>query len=349
MTKVLESLLSIEIPIIQAPMAGSQGSRLAVAVSEAGGLGSLPCAMLSDEAMRGEVEAIRAATSRPFNLNFFCHAPPASTDDRAWRARLHAYYDELDAREGPAASRRPFDAEACTLVEALRPPVVSFHFGLPDEALLRRVRDSGAKILSSATTVSEARWLAEHGCDAIIAQGVEAGGHRGMFLDTDITRQVGTIALVPQIVDAVKLPVIAAGGIGDARGIVAALALGAAGVQLGSAYLVTPEAATSALHRQALASACDDSSVLTNVFSGRPARGIVNRLVREVGPMAIEAPAFPVAGGAVAPLRQKAEAKGSSAFSPLWTGQAVKLSRVMPAGELTRTLWAEATALRAAL
>jgi nitronate monooxygenase len=340
------ALLGVDLPIVQAPMAGAQGSELAAAVSAAGGLGSLPCAMLTPEQIRAEVATIRDRTDEPFNLNFFCHTSPPATDTRAWRARLARYYEELGAQDGaPAAARRPFDEDACKAVEEVQPPVVSFHFGLPPRELLRRVRAAGAKILSSATTVDEARWLEEHGCDAIIAQGLEAGGHRGMFLGDDIATQVGTFALVPQIADAVRVPVIAAGGIADARGIVAALALGASAVQLGTAYLRCPEAKTSALHREALARAKENESALTNVFSGRPARGIVNRLVREVGPMAAEAPPFPLAGGAVAPLRAAAEARGSSDFSQLWTGQAARLARVMPAGELTTTLWREATAL----
>jgi nitronate monooxygenase len=203
-------------------------------------------------------------------------------------------------------------------------------------------------VIASATTVKEARWLEAEGCDAVIAMGFEAGGHRGIFLSDDpagdMARQVGTFALVPQVVDAVKIPVIAAGGIGDARGIVAAFALGASAVQLGTAYLFTPEARIPAWHRAALEKASDDATMVTNLFTGRPARGIANRLMRELGPLAAEAPRFPLAGGGLLPLRQVAEAAGSGDFSSQWAGQAAALGRSLPAGDLTRKLAAEALA-----
>ena len=342
----IQKLLGIELPMIQAPMAGANLSAMAIAVSQAGGLGSLPCAMLSADQMRAELEAIRHQTSHPINVNFFCHQPPAADAHRdlAWRQQLAKYYIELGLDPQaplPSANRRPFDAAACDLVAELKPEVVSFHFGLPDASLLARVRASGAKILSSATTVDEALWLEQAGCDAIIAQGIEAGGHRGMFLTSDIATQLGTMALVPQIVDAVKVPVIASGGIADARGIAAAFALGAAAVQLGTAYLLCPEATLSAVHRQALKNLKDDGTALTNVFSGRAARGIVNRLTREVGPMSPLAPPFPLAGSAIAPLRKQSEAAGSEDFAQMWSGQAGRLCRELPAGELTRHLAAE--------
>ena len=236
-------------------MAGVQGSALAVAVSNAGGLGSLPCALLDPDALRAELAAIRVQTVKPFNVNFFCHTPPSPSAEReaTWRATLAPYYEEfgLDAGAIPEASgRAPFGTEAADLLEEFRPAVVSFHFGLPSAELLARVRTWGSKILSSATTVEEARWLEARCVDAIIAQGFEAGGHRGMFLlSDDLTTQVGTLALVRQIASAVRTPVIAAGGIADAKGVVAALALGAAGVQVGTAYLLCPEATTSLVHR----------------------------------------------------------------------------------------------------
>lgn len=346
----ITDLLGIELPIIQAPMAGVQGSELVIAVSEAGGLGSLPCAMLSPEQMRTELGIIRQRTARPINVNFFCHTPPEADAEReaAWKRRLAPYYAELGldpAALVKSANRAPFSAELCEVVEEFRPEVVSFHFGLPPKPLLDRVRATGAKILSSATSVEEARWLEGQGCDAVITQGYEAGGHQGLFLREDIAGQVGTMGLVPQVVDAVKVPVVAAGGIADARGIVAAFALGAAAVQMGTAYLLCPEAKTSAVHRGALKAAPDGRTALTNVFTGRPARGIINRLMADVGPMAVDAPAFPLAAGALAPLRAKAEAAGSGDFSPLWSGQAGRLAREMPAGELTRGLMAEAAEL----
>jgi nitronate monooxygenase len=339
MKRLSRDWLGVELPIVQAPMAGAQGAALAVAVSEAGGLGNLPCALLGADEIRAEVAAIRRGTSRPFGLNFFCHANPAPDPEReaAWRARLAPYYAELGIETGPpgaGTSRRPFDEAACELVEELRPPVVSFHFGLPEERLLVRVRAAGAKVLSSATTVEEARWLEARGCDAIIAQGAEAGGHRGMFLATDVTTQAGTFALVPQVVDAVGVPVIAAGGIADPRGVAAARAFGAAAVQLGTAYLFCPESTIGEGWRRALREARDDGTAITNVFTGRPARGIANRLVREVGPLSPLAPEFPLASGAIAPLR----ATGEYEVAQMWAGQAAALGREMPAGDLTRWL-----------
>lgn len=335
--------LGIELPILQAPMAGVQGAELAVAVSEAGGLGALPCAMLSPEAMVAELQRIRAATTRPFNVNFFCHAPSAPDEMRLarWHRLLAPYYAEygLDIDSVPAGpGRRPFDQAACDALEPFRPEVVSFHFGLPEAALIERVKSWGAVVLSSATTVDEARWLEAHGADAIIAQGLEAGGHRGMFLGEDVTTQLGTFALLPQVVAAVSVPVIAAGGIADARGVTAALALGAAAVQVGTAFLCCPEATTSALHRRALQSEAARHTSLTNLYTGRPARGIVTRLMREQGPLSDSAPAFPLATAAIAPLRSAAEAAGSADFSPLWAGQNASSCREVPAAEVVRAL-----------
>lgn len=331
-------------------MAGSNGSALAIAVSQAGGLGSLPCAMLSPEQARSELAKFRAATSAPVNVNFFCHAEPQPDIAReaAWRQKLEGYYAEFALTEADAVTapaRTPFDDAMCEVVEEFAPEVVSFHFGLPERRLLDRVRATGAKMISSATTVDEAHWLEEHGCDAIIAQGVEAGGHRGMFRSENIATQAGLFALLPLIADAVKCPVIASGAIAEGRGVAAAFALGASGVQIGTAYLFCPEATASALHRAALREAKDDTTALTNLFSGRPARGIVNRLMLEAGPMSDTAPAFPLASAALAPLRAKAEKAGSGDFSPLWSGQAAALCRDMPAGELTQQIADEALAI----
>jgi nitronate monooxygenase len=339
----LQSLLGIELPIIQAPMAGVQGSAMAVAVSNAGGLGSLPCAMLSPQALSSELEALRAGTTRPYNVNFFCHTPPTpdAAREAAWREALTPYARELgiDLASVPAgAGRLPFSAEAAELLEAFRPAVVTFHFGLPDPALLARVKSWGAKVLSSATTVEEARWLEARGVDAVIAQGLEAGGHRGHFLSNDLTLQQGTLTLLPQIVRAVRVPVIAAGGIASAAGVRAALALGAAGVQVGTAYLLCLEATTSAVHRAALAGEDAHHTALTTLFTGRPARGIVNRLMRELGPLNAAAPAFPLATAAIAPLRAAAEKAGRGDFSPLWSGQNTSGCAAVSAAKLTRDL-----------
>jgi nitronate monooxygenase len=339
----LEPFLGTRLPILQAPMAGVQGSALAIAVSNAGGLGALPCAMLDADTMRSETAAIRAVTDQPFNLNFFCHVPPAKDveRERRWREVLAPYYDELgiggdDIADGP--SRAPFDEAAAALVEEVRPAVVSFHFGLPAPALLARVRQAGARVLASATTVEEARWLEARGVDALIAQGLEAGGHRGMFLGTDPTTQLGTFALLPRIVAAVRVPVIAAGGIVDARGVAAAMTLGATAVQVGTAFLLCPEATTRPVHRAALQGDAAHHTALTNLFSGGLARGIVNRAMRELGPMHPLAPPFPLAATAMAPLRRHAEAAGKGDFSPLWAGQNVDGCRPVPAAELTRML-----------
>lgn len=339
----LQHLLGTTLPIIQAPMAGVQGADLAVAVSNAGGLGSLPCAMLGLDALRQALTQIRAQTQRPYNVNFFCHQPPPpdAAREATWRAALKPFYDELGL--DPAAipdgpGRAPFSAEAATLLAEFRPPVVSFHFGLPSAELLARVKAWGAVVLSSATTVAEARWLAAHGADAVIAQGIEAGGHRGLFLSDELSTQVGTFALLPQVVRAVDVPVIAAGGVADAAGVAAAMALGAAGVQVGTAFLLCPEATTSALHRAALASPAAETTALTNLFTGRPARGIVNRLMAALGPISTAPPAFPLATGAIAPLRAAAERLGRTDFTPLWAGQNTRGCRAVPAAEITRDL-----------
>lgn len=344
-TQAAIQLFGIELPILQAPMAGAQDADLAVAVCRAGGLGAIPCAMLSVEQARAEATRLRAATDRPFNMNFFCHEPPVPDLQRedAWRAALSPYYAELgiDLPTQTGAARKPYDDQLCALVEEVRPAVVSFHFGLPALPLLERTRATGARVIASATSVAEAVHLAQAGVDAVIAQGMEAGGHQGNFLESGAD-PVGIMALLPQIVDAVDVPVIAAGAMADGRGIAAAFALGAAGVQVGTAYLHTPQSRISAMHRARLAEARAGDSVLTNVFTGRRARGIRNRIIDEQGPISAAAPAFPLAAGAIGPLRATAEAAGSGDFSPLWSGQAGPLGRVLEAGELTRLLAREA-------
>ena len=340
-TRLLE-LLGIELPIIQAPMAGSSTPEMTIAVSEAGGLGSLPSAQYDESGLRAALDRVQAGTRRPINLNFFSHSNPADDPERqsAWLQRLAGYYVEAGLDSDmlkPATGRTPFDATAASVVEDYRPEVVSFHFGLPPVDLLDRVKRTGAKIFSSATTVAEARWLAERGVDAIIAMGAEAGGHRGSFLTDEMSEQIGTFALVPQVVDAVSIPVIAAGGISDRRGVIAAFALGAAAVQVGTAYLFTPEAKISPVYRKALGMG-ERPTALTNLFTGRPARGIVNRAMAELGPLSELSPPFPTAGTALGPLRSAAEAAGRDDFSPLWAGQSFPLARPMPAATLTRML-----------
>jgi nitronate monooxygenase len=352
----LLDLFGVDHPIIQAPMPGITSPAMTIAVSEAGGLGSVAGATATPESLRQELQIVRQGTGRSFSTNFFVHKQPRhdAENEARWRRRLEGYYRELgvatDANvAGPA--RGPFNEALCDVVLEFKPRVASFHFGLPEARLVKRLKDARIAIISSATTAAEARWLEQNGCDAVIAQGNEAGGHRGMFLSADIAsdlaRQAGTMALVPQVVDAVKVPVIAAGGIGDGRGIAAALALGAAGVQMGTAFLMTAESKITPLHRQALKEANDNSTALTNVFTGRPARSIVNRIIREVGPMSADAPDFPLAAGATQPLRSASEPKGSAEFMPLWSGQAPTLARELPAGALIAKLVDEAAAVLA--
>lgn len=342
-TRILD-LFGIDLPIVQAPMANSSTPEMALAVAKAGGLGSIPCASITPDQARAHVALVRAGAKAPVNLNFFCHIPPQPDPARmmGWRARLAPYYVEAGVDPGPpppVGGRAPFDEAFCAVVEEVKPEVVSFHFGLPDKTLLSRVKASGAKVLSSATTVAEALWLEARGVDAIIATGFESGGHRGTFLhDRDMSTQPGTFALVPQVASAVKVPVIAAGGIADGRGIAAAFALGASAVQVGTAYLFCPEAMLSPLQRALLDQAADDNTQVTNLYTGRPARGVTTRLMRELGALSPDAPAFPTAGGALAPLRAKLEAEGRDDFTNQWAGQAARLSPRLSAGELTKAL-----------
>ena len=347
----LTALLGMPLPVIQAPMAGVQGSALALSVMRAGGLGSLPAATLSADALREELGVLQGS-GLPYNVNFFCHLPPVPDARReaAWRASLAPFYAEygIDPDRIPAgAGRNPFTLESALLLEEFRPPVVSFHFGLPAPDLLERVRSWGAKILSSATMVQEALWLQERGVHAIIAQGLEAGGHRGFFLTRDLGTQAGTLALLSQVVGAVDVPVVAAGGIADAQSAMAAFALGASGVQAGTAYLLCAEAATSDLHRTALRQEASPGTArgtaLTTLFTGGAARGIVNRAMRELGALDNAAPPFPLAAAGIAPLRIAAEQSGFDDFSPLWCGQNVGVCGHADAAEITRALAAGTT------
>ena len=336
-------LFDTAFPLIQAPMAGVQDWRLAAAVCEAGGLGSVPAGMLNIQGLEEQLTQLSAATAKPWNVNFFCHRPPTPDPlgEQRWVETLQPLYEEFaaDAAAIPhGPSRQPFDQDCATMLERFRPAVVSFHYGLPEAALLDRVKATGAKVLSSATTVEEALWLADNGADGVIAQGLEAGGHRGHFLSDDLSLQQGTVSLLPQIRDAISLPVIAAGGIATPAGVKAARALGASAVQVGTAYLLCPQATTKGVHRQWLQSDRARHTALTTVFSGRPARGIINRLMATVGTMPETAPAFPLAGNAIGPLRAAAEAQGSGDCSPLWAGQFASACRDVSAVEVTRWL-----------
>jgi len=337
----LVELFGIEHPILLAPMAGFGTVELAAAVANAGGLGSIGCGTMNPQVAAEAIARLRRLTGKSINVNFFCHDPAKADADRerAWHDRLVGYYRELGiAHEQRHVDLAPFGDAMCEVVEDAKPEVVSFHFGLPHPALLARVKRAGSKVVSSATTVEEASWLEARGVDAVIAQGYEAGGHRGTFLDWSrngaTASQIGTLALVPQIADVVRVPVIAAGGIADGRGVAAAFALGAAGAQIGTGFLLCPEAATPALHRDAVRHAREHETVVTNVFTGRPARAFVNRLAREIGLLADAAPDFPLPMGELAPLRAAAEQEGRHDFTPLWSGQAAALSREMPAGRL---------------
>ena len=339
----MRPLFKTALPLIQAPMAGVQDWRLAAAVSEAGGLGSLPAGMLNARQLEEQLAQLGQATRQPYNVNFFCHTSPAPNPEgeQRWVETLRPYYDAFSADasaipEGP--SRKPFDADCAAVLAQFQPAMVSFHYGLPEDALLDRVKATGAKVLSSATTVEEALWLEAQGADAVIAQGLEAGGHRGHFLSDDLSRQQGTFSLLPQIVDAVSLPVIAAGGIASPAGVRAAMTLGATAVQIGTAYLLCPEATTKPLHRQWLNSDKAQHTALTTVFSGRPARGMVNRLMQELDYFPDAAPAFPLAGNAIGPLRAAAEAQGSGDCSPLWAGQNASGCREDSAATITTWL-----------
>ncbi|SFB16264.1 nitronate monooxygenase [Poseidonocella pacifica] len=343
----IRNLFGIDIPIVQAPMAGSSGLDMAVAVSEAGGLGSLACAALDPAGLQSLLGAARNRTDKPLNVNFFAHCPPEDDPVReaAWMETLRPYYAELDLKaptDLSAGSVQPFDEARCAVVEAVPPCVVSFHFGLPSPDLVKRVKAAGCKVISSATTVKEACWLVANGCDAVIAQGFEAGGHRGMFLSDTLGSQMGTVSLVPQVADAVDVPVIAAGGIGDARGIVAAMALGASAAQIGTAYLFTEEALVSPLYRQALEGAATGETVVSNVFSGRPTRVLANRLTAERGPMSKDAPSFPKGFAAIGPLKAASEDAGNRDFSAQYCGQSAALARRATAFSLTRDLATEA-------
>ena len=341
------ALLGSRHPILLAPMAGAGGVELAVAAMKGGAVGALPCALLDAEAIRAQVAELRERAAGPLNLNFFCHHMPEEADERAWHKLLAGYYRAYGLGEAPGEGplRLPFDAEMCALVEELRPEIVSFHFGLPEKGLLDRVRQAGCRVLATATTIAEARWLAERSVDAIIAQGFEAGGHAGRFLeDSRPEEQMGLFALLPRIVDATGLPVIAAGGIADGRGIAAALMLGAAAVQIGTAFLLSPESLIGGAHRTALHEEEADHGAFTNLFTGGLARGLPTRLTRELGWIRPEAPPFPLASTGLLPIARAANARGETGFMPMWAGQGARLAPALPAAELAETLACDALA-----
>ncbi|MBM96955.1 MAG: 2-nitropropane dioxygenase [Oceanospirillaceae bacterium] len=354
-----ESSFSTKLPIVQAPMAGVQNSALTIAVANAGGIGSLPCAMLTPDALASELEVIRAAGIKTYNLNFFCHQQPDPDTEREakWRQALAPFYQEhgINSDDVPAgAGRLPFSEASLEVIRPYQPPIVSFHFGLPKADWLDEIKTWGGKVWSSATTLEEALWLEAHGADAVIVQGIEAGGHRGMFLTDDLDAQPGTEALLQAVLDAVNIPVIAAGGIASPEHVKAVLDKGAAAAQVGTAYLLCDEATTTPIHRELLkaeaagfqhSTATQQSTAtqpsttrLTNLLSGRPARGLVNRLMDELGPISEAPPEFPLATAALVPLRAAAEKQGKGDFSPLWCGTDASGCREVSAAEQTQWL-----------
>lgn len=328
-------------PLIQAPMAGVQGTGLAIAVGRAGAVGSLPAAMLAPGQLRSALAELDAA-GHPYNVNFFAHRQPADQPGRAWLAALAPYFAEYGLPEpgesGPG--RRPFDGDALEVVASAAPAMVSFHFGLPAADLLAELkRRSRAVIAGSATTVDEARWLVEHGADVVIAQGWEAGGHRGHFLSDDLTLHGPTLDLLTRIRAEVDVPVVAAGGITTPDAVRAAMEAGAAAVQCGTAFLLADEATTSALHRAAIGE--PHETVVTTAMTGRPARGIPNRLIRELGEHPDAVHPFPLAAGPLAGLRAAAEASGRTDFTPLWCGESTDGVRAAPAAAIVDALLGE--------
>lgn len=282
----LQCLFGIEHPVIQAPMAGASTPAMAVAVSNAGGLGSLGCAMMSPDELRDAARETGAGTNRPVNYNFFVHAEPdlAAYDPASMQKALQPFYDEygLGAPPAPASPAPAFNDDTLEALLAITPKIVSFHFGLPGVHAIEALKRAGVVLIGNATCVAEARVLEDAGMDAIVAQGAEAGGHRGAFIGAPQENDMGTMALVPLVADAVRVPVIATGGIFDGRGVAASLKLGASGAQIGTAFLRAPECMVSPLHKAALAANADNRTRLTRLFSGRPARAIRNRLTDEL-------------------------------------------------------------------
>lgn len=339
-TRLIE-LLQIEHPIIQAPMAGASTPHMAAASANAGCLGSLGCAMMSAEVYTHTFQQTRAMTNGALNMNFFCHAEPEIDASKIQKIEgiLKPYYDALGIDEMPqaVATHFPFGGDVAEVVLASSPNVISFHFGLPEQKFVNAFKQKGTKILCSATTVAEAKDLEAKGVDAIIAQGWEAGGHHGFYLE-DNTAAIGTMALVPQLVDAVNVPIIAAGGIADGRGIAAALALGASGVQIGTAFLTCEESSVPEIHQKSLMASDGSNTQITKVFSGRPARGIRNRYSQDLNHLEDDLPDFPLMNTLTGPLRKKSAASDSPDFVAQWSGQAVGLNRKTTTADLIKTL-----------
>lgn len=344
----LRALLdALPIPIIQAPMVGASSPEMAIAVSEVGGLGSLAGGAMAPDAVVASVESFRSQSSAPFGVNLLMApavAPDAASVDRALQ-RLAPWYAELGepAPDHPNSFAPDFAAQLEALVAA-RPPIASFTFGILSVEDVERLHAGGTYVIGTATNVAEARAWAAVGADGVCAQGFEAGGHRGHFLAELDASLVGTMALTALILDAVDLPVIAAGGIMDGRGVAAALALGASAAQMGTAFLLSDQTAASGPWRRSVAEAGDEATRLTRAFTGRYARGIENRFMREMRGEEAEVPAYPVQNRLTQPLRAAAAKAGQADMISLWAGQGVALTREGDAGDLVRTWWAQAQA-----
>ncbi|MEO7467207.1 MAG: nitronate monooxygenase [Sphingobium limneticum] len=325
-------LSGARVPIVQAPMAGAGGVELAVGAIEGGAVGSLPCALLTPNQVVAQAAEVRARASGPLNLNFFCHDLGPQPDEAVWRGLLAPFHAEygIEAMDDPPPLRRPFDAAMAEAVQAVRPEFVSFHFGLPDRELVAAARTIGAKIIGNAANFEEGMWLDAQGCDAIIAQGFEAGGHAGYFRGAHCP--VGLLALLRQLDGCVAAPLIAAGGIADGGGMAAALTAGASAVQIGTGYLACPESLIVDAHRDLLGTVAE--TVFTNLLTGRIARGFRNRLIDTLGPINADAPPFPYAAQALAPLQVRARRE----FGALWAGQGARHARAVPAREVTTRL-----------
>ena len=341
----------VRLPIVQGPMAGADTARLAAAVSQAGGLGMLGCGMRSPSAMREAAAEVRRLTAQPFGINLFVQETP--TPDPATVAQALEQLAPLYAQWGlqpsvPARWCEDFGAQFETLLE-LRPAFASFTFGILDAAQVQRLHAAGCTVIGTATTVQEALAWAEVGADAVCASGLEAGGHRGTFLGDFTAAQVGTLALVPQCVDALApqgVAVIAAGGIMDGRGMAAAQALGAQAVQMGTAFLACPESGIGPAYRAALARADATQTRLTRSFSGRPARGITNAMMARLQPLEHTWPAYPVHNALMGPVRRAAAEADDSGYLALWAGQGVAAARALPAAALVQELVREWQAAR---
>ncbi len=348
----LSERLGIDYPIIQAPMAGASTPEMAAAVCNAGGVGSLGMALSDPDAIREAIRDTKSRTNRAFNINLFGSDPGPPTDGgtEAMQEILAAYHEEMDAGPVTLPGSPSFSLEDQIDVLAEEGvPIFSFHFHIPPVEGLRRIKQTGAQVWATATNVREARMVVEAGADAVVAQGAESGGHRGTFAGPAGESMTGTMALIPQLVDAVPVPVIAAGGIMDGRGVIAALALGAAAVQMGTAFLPCPESGIHPAYRDAVLGVDGDHTVLTRAFSGRPARAIRNRFVDEMADKDDAIAPWPVQRGMMNALRGAAAHRDDAGFMSLWAGQGVALARAMPAGDLIARLAEECTALAASL